>query len=248
MHDASGGSRSLSPIRSTLAPRQTLEAARLAQQQIQEEVEQIWGSSSIHALHRLFDPQELGPANVAQMWRCHQLRPEYKDFLHRWSQASRQEIAEVEFWYAYWYQEKRILERIADQRNILLAYAEINAFGRVGVEGRLPERRDCTSRMNQFNMSVHLVALWRRGRAWLLSRISEGWRSSGRYRRLEDHNSSIVHDEKGDLHVEQDPTPPQSQNASTDGFPAYHLQPSSHGARSNEQNLLRFRRPAPPGE
>ncbi|KAF2022490.1 hypothetical protein EK21DRAFT_119709 [Setomelanomma holmii] len=204
MHGASGASRSLSPICSTLAPKRTLEAAKLAQQQIQEEVERIWGNSSIHALHRLFDPQELVPANVAHMWRCHQLRHEYKDFLHRWRQASRQETAEVEFWYAYWYQEKRILEMIADQRNIALACVEINAFGRVDVKGRMLERTECTSRMDQSNMSLHLVALWRRGKAWLSSRVFEAWRWRDQYRRLEDRSSSIVQDEKRELRLAVD--------------------------------------------
>lgn len=126
MHSASEAKGSCPSVRSTSAPRQTLKAARLAQRQIQEEVEWIWGDSCVHALHRLFDPQELKPGNIAQMWRCHQLRPEYKDFHHRWIQASRDELVEVEFWYAYWYQEKRILEKIAEQRNIVLAHAKTN--------------------------------------------------------------------------------------------------------------------------
>ncbi|KAF2028962.1 hypothetical protein EK21DRAFT_90179 [Setomelanomma holmii] len=146
MYGSRGDSGSFPPICSISTPRQTpeatwlaqqqaLEVARLAQQQIQEEVERIWGNRSIHSLHQLFSPQELVPANITQLWRYHQLRPEYKDFLSRWTQASRQEIAEVQFSYAYWYQEKRILERIAKQQNIELGCAEVDALGQFNVKG-----------------------------------------------------------------------------------------------------------------
>lgn len=124
MNVASEASGSLPPLRSTSQRRQTFEAARLAQQQIREAIEQILQKSTSKTLHELFAPQELESANVAHMWRCHQLRPQYKDFVQLWTQTSGQGRAHVEFCYAYWYQEKRILERIACERDIVLEYAE----------------------------------------------------------------------------------------------------------------------------
>lgn len=107
----------------TPEPARNTEAARLVQRQIEEEVEQIWEESTIEALCELFDPQQLVSAKIAHMWHHHQLRPEYKDFVYRWAQPDRWERAEVVFWYAYWYQEKRILERIAGHREIMLGGA-----------------------------------------------------------------------------------------------------------------------------
>lgn len=95
----------------------------LVQQQIEEEVERILQEPTIETLCELFDPQELVSANVTHMWRHNQLRPEYKDFIHRWAQPDRWERADVGFWYAYWHQEKKILERIAGHRGIVLGSA-----------------------------------------------------------------------------------------------------------------------------
>ncbi|KAF3037147.1 hypothetical protein E8E11_003872 [Didymella keratinophila] len=120
MHSADELNGSRPTSRLTPKPTQELEAPSLAQQQIEEEVERILQKSTIDTLCELFDPQELVSTNIARMWRHHQLRSQYKDFVHHWAQADCWEIAEVEFWYAYWYQEKRILERIPEHREIVL--------------------------------------------------------------------------------------------------------------------------------
>lgn len=129
MHSADEPNVSLPTSSLTPEPTQDLEAPRLAQQQIEEEVERILQKSTIETLCELFDPQELVSANIARMWRYHQLRPQYKDFVHHWAHADGQERADVEFWYAYWYQEKRILERIADHREIVLQGAAADDGG-----------------------------------------------------------------------------------------------------------------------
>jgi hypothetical protein len=199
---------------STPEPTQDPEAPRLAQQQIEEEVERILQKSTIATLCALFDPQELASANIARMWRYHQQRSQYKDFVHRWAQADFQEKAEVEFWYAYWYQEKRILERIADHRGIgfesaaaddgtfcsrLLRFTahvclEANlrpcphryASAETNVKVQGAEETSLPLRTKCSDTSTVLVALWRWGKAWFQRHAFGAWGWKGQHHRLEE--------------------------------------------------------------
>lgn len=223
---ASEASGSFPPLRSTSERGDNFEAARLAQQQIQDEVEQTLQKSTSKTLHELFDPQELESANIARMWRYHQLRPQYKDFVQLWAQADSQEIADVEFWYAYWYQEKKILERIARQRDVVLGCVEMDdrksynrlfalithncleapvrlhynrcAAGQADAKAQISERTAYTPRMGRSDPSLNPVALWRWGTTWLTRRVSQSWRGRNQYRRL-DHSLSIRQDEMSQL-------------------------------------------------
>lgn len=109
-----------------------LEVPKLVQGQIQCEVEkylQLPPFSTPWTLYELFDVHDLQPGmaeyKVPQLWRCHQRRPGYKDFRQLWSQAASFERAEIEFWYAYWYQEIRLLETIANLKGISLERPEV---------------------------------------------------------------------------------------------------------------------------
>ncbi|KAJ8111432.1 hypothetical protein OPT61_g5968 [Boeremia exigua] len=114
----------------TPEPTATYAAAEAVKHELEIEVERnlqrLPVFSEIEGLYSLFEVEELEYTQIARAWHNHQLRREYRDFSARWARARSWEKAELEFWYAYYYQEKRILEKIASHRDVELEGAEAN--------------------------------------------------------------------------------------------------------------------------